>query len=265
MMLFKQPDEPPEFATEVGSVDPNAAEPPEIWRKAKYKKAFSDAQHGRCGYCDRLVDPNEYGDVDHYRPKGRVDEMDDPKAEAKCLREEPPRVKAVSADGYDWLRYSWANYLFACEKCNRRFKRCLFPVTGGSRTLPLTQQGSAAEQALLLWCYGTVNPGDHLELTRVGSIGARNGSLTGKATILTCGLSRGRLQQARLDRCEAAFESAELILKLYEKGTVEAFRDALHACLRKGANDRDLAGVFRIIVEHELGLSWQEIESLVSP
>jgi Transposase, Mutator family len=54
-----------------------------------------------------------YGDVEHFRPKGgvRQDEKD----------------KLLPVD-YFWLAYEWSNLFLACQICNQRFKKNLFPL-----------------------------------------------------------------------------------------------------------------------------------------
>jgi hypothetical protein len=232
-----------------------------IWKL--YKGRFAEAQHGRCGYCDRKITDTQHGDVEHYRPQGRVDEIDDPCASDKCLiGEEAPAVRKVSSTGYHWLAYAWRNYLLACQRCNQQFKRCLFPVVAGTRELPLTPSDRTGEQPLLLWCYGEEDPAEHLEFAETGSIAAKNGSIHGRETILTCGLSRRNLQEARQKRCEDAFEFAERILAASYAGRQDLFQEAMKKCLREGKEGWDLTGVFRIIIQQQLGLTWERIQRL---
>ncbi len=73
-------------------------------------RALHSMQHGKCCYCECLVDR---GTIDHYRPKGSV-------AQSSGTR--------VSTRGYYWLAYTWENLLLACEACNMRFKRDFFPL-----------------------------------------------------------------------------------------------------------------------------------------
>jgi len=42
-------------------------------------------------------------------------------------------VDPLQRPGYYWLAYAWKNLLFACERCNRRHKKSLFPLIEPSR------------------------------------------------------------------------------------------------------------------------------------
>lgn len=57
--------------------------------------------HGKCAYCESIYASQAPVDVEHYRPKGRV--------------EGAPHHK-----GYWWLAATWANLLPSCIDCNRR-------------------------------------------------------------------------------------------------------------------------------------------------
>ncbi len=82
-----------------------------IYGHESVKQALIAAQHGKCCYCEQLVD--EDGDVEHFRPKGGVQQ-------AKRTRIETP--------GYFWLAYEWTNLLLSCSGCNQRAKGNLFPL-----------------------------------------------------------------------------------------------------------------------------------------
>ena len=72
--------------------------------------------YNKCAYCECI----EYKpDVEHYRPKGRVDGSDG------------------NDFGYYWLCYEWTNLIPACSECNRPpGKHDKFPVTGIRVTRP---------------------------------------------------------------------------------------------------------------------------------
>ena len=69
-----------------------------IWRDlAPY---LAKLRNGKCWYSESLNSGSDK-DVDHFRPKKRVDE--DPEHE-----------------GYWWLAFDWRNYRYSCEWCNQR-------------------------------------------------------------------------------------------------------------------------------------------------
>ena len=77
------------------------------------KEALVEMSHGKCCYCESAVQHISPGTIDHYRPKGAVQQSPhDP-----LLR-----------PGYYWLAYTWSNLLFLCPECNQYCKRNLFPL-----------------------------------------------------------------------------------------------------------------------------------------
>lgn len=76
--------------------------------------------HNKCAYCESDFTDVGMGDVEHYRPKGRV--RDDPQH-----------------PGYWWLAYEPTNYVPSCRPCNQFFKKDLFPLMQGSPRIQLFQ------------------------------------------------------------------------------------------------------------------------------
>ena len=71
------------------------------YREDSIKAALESLFHGKCAYCESSYKAVGPVDVEHYRPKGKVEE-------------EPTHV------GYWWLAADWENLLPACLDCNRR-------------------------------------------------------------------------------------------------------------------------------------------------
>jgi len=87
---------------------------PDHWNQADVR-GFLYARHGRvCAYCGCDLPRNDRGDVEHFRPKGKVDEDE-------------------NHGGYWWLAYDLNNYLLSCSLCNRVRKRDRFPLRAGAR------------------------------------------------------------------------------------------------------------------------------------
>jgi len=82
---------------------------PSLW--SDLKEHLQDLFDHRCAYCDGGYEAFGYGDVEHYRPKGRVTE--DP-----------------THPGYWWLAYEPSNYLPSCQLCNQKAKKNHFPIAG---------------------------------------------------------------------------------------------------------------------------------------
>jgi uncharacterized protein (TIGR02646 family) len=74
--------------------------------------------HNKCAYCETRVRVSDWGDVEHYRPKAKVEE--DPQH-----------------PGYYWLAYDVTNLLPCCKRCNQaRGKMNHFPIAGARATRP---------------------------------------------------------------------------------------------------------------------------------
>lgn len=81
---------------------------------SKVLEKLEESYLGKCAYCEEYTNP----DVEHYRPKGRVEED-------------------KQHSGYYWLAYEWSNLLPACELCNRKgAKHDKFQVQGIRVTQP---------------------------------------------------------------------------------------------------------------------------------
>lgn len=77
-------------------------------QKEEYYFSSSGPFAGKCAYCEKFLKSNQYGDIDHYRPKGCVTKLDNSE-----VAEHP---------GYYWLAYCWCNLLPSCSRCNRMSK-----------------------------------------------------------------------------------------------------------------------------------------------
>lgn len=61
----------------------------------------------KCAYCESSYGAVADGDVEHFRPKGRIAEKD------------------PQTPGYYWLANDWDNLFLACQHCNQRRKHIL--------------------------------------------------------------------------------------------------------------------------------------------
>lgn len=84
-----------------------------IYGHPEVKERLLAMQHGKCAFCESQIDHISYGDVEHFRPKGGVQQHG-------C----DPLIKP----GYYWLAYEWSNLLLSCQLCNQRHKKNLFPL-----------------------------------------------------------------------------------------------------------------------------------------
>lgn len=106
---------------------------PTHWAKPDVRGALY-ARHGRVwAYCGCYLPRNDKGDVEHFRPKGKV-------------------VEDATHGGYWWLAYELSNYLISCNTCNRVHKRDRFPLRSAAsqRITYQTRQRLPNEARLLL-------------------------------------------------------------------------------------------------------------------
>jgi hypothetical protein len=230
----------------------------ELWRD--YKPQFSDAQRGKCGYCERIV-TSEPAAVDHYAPKGPIgDLLAEGRERDSSTNVKGRKLKRACATGYWWLAYSWTNWLFVCNRCNTAWKKTLFPVRE-SRTRPPSR--ARPHTPLLLNPFGPYDPVDHLCFDALGQISRRGWSALGRETIRTCGLDRESLRHARHG---IAADTHRLVgrlqLAIADKEHRRAAESAEDLAL-KGDIDRDHTGMVRSIVKTELKLDWTRFVDLV--
>jgi hypothetical protein len=177
----------------------------------RYMPFLLDLFNGKCAYCESKMAVDQGGDVEHFRPKGRVVGDD-----FKAVRVNHPRKGEINHPGYYWLAYRWRNLFPACNDCNRyrnhrtgegfgAGKADRFPVDGFRACCPGQER---MEVALL------VNPGDdiekHLEFLGDGTIRAK--SKAGEETLKILGLNR---REALVEARRMAYDYAALNLNKY--------------------------------------------------
>ncbi len=275
MLLCKRPTKPDGFDDAVkdakkkiqGIIDagnkPKAIDFDRAWDT--FTDHFCKRQHVRCGYCDGVTSECP-GDLDHFCPKTKVTELwenrerwgHEIKGTVRVKRHQPDRE---AESGYWWLAYEWDNYVYACERCNRQWKSSLFPLLEGMARAWPPQKTGRDETPLLLHCYGTENPSNHLKFNPDGSVETIPGSRHGWETVKTCGLDR---QTLRVRRAPTIRLVLYLIDRLADPDVMRMKRqEALRDLLALGADDRDFAGVVRIIAEQELDQPWAELPKFV--
>lgn len=165
----------------------------------------------KCAYCESVITITQHiGDVEHFRPKGRVRHYDGSEVFISASRRHP---------GYYWLAYDWKNLIPACEACNRpgsnprsqkSGKHDRFPVLGNHCDSP-GKEGE--EEPLLLNPLIQDNPEEHLVFDpETGIVAPKDGSRRGAVTIDVLGLNRDALVDARRDAARFArleFSDAE--------------------------------------------------------
>jgi len=79
------------------------------YSESDVKDALIELFKGKCAYCESKFLHVYPGDVEHFRPKGEIEEA-------------TPNKKP----GYYWLAADWTNLLLSCRNCNQKLKHQIF-------------------------------------------------------------------------------------------------------------------------------------------
>ena len=144
----------------------------DLYKDPRMKKIYKSANapfYGKCVYCETNVAANHPGDIEHWRPKGRVTDEN-----GRAIEVETEDGNMVQHPGYYWLAYEWRNLLFSCEDCNRPStsktpgrrigKWDQFPV----RDFRATRKGEELRECPMLLNPLEENPADHLAVDETG-------------------------------------------------------------------------------------------------
>ncbi|MGQ0643393.1 MAG: hypothetical protein ACT4P6_21820 [Gemmatimonadaceae bacterium] len=177
--------------------------------------------HNKCAYCETLIRPGYHGDVEHYRPKGKVVEQTE-KGDVDVMYEF--NGKPYRHPGYYWLAYDFNNLFPSCQQCNQRFKATpgkmnYFPLEDPAKRA-WSEEMLAHEAPLLLDPCDTRaerDPKEHLEIDDTGAFIAK--TKAGKNTIDVLMLNRDLLLSERLETYRTAQDK---MLRLASAGPKEA-------------------------------------------
>lgn len=176
--------------------------------------------HGKCAYCEITLTNNQPGDVEHYRPKGRVvgDDLKPVKVRYDDLGE-------MEHPGYFWRAYDWDNLLPSCIDCNRRRnhltvdgrvaagKADRFPVKGPRARWA---EEEAQEEPLLV-NPSREDPAEHFVFNTDGTISARTSA--GETTLDLLGLNtREGMIEARANAFDDATNAMGAFLDAAKAG-----------------------------------------------
>lgn len=155
----------------------------DIYGAEDVKEALSQAQYGKCCFCERKVFKD--GDVEHFRPKAGV------KQESGSPLMHP---------GYYWLAYDWNNLLLSCSACNSRHKGSLFPlINPRGRIRSHADASNISCEKPLFVDPATEDPASYIEFRDEIPL-AKAGNIRGVATIKSLDLDRAALNSIRLER-----------------------------------------------------------------
>ena len=198
-----------------------------IYGHPSVRSTLFQAQHNKCCYCESKFGATSYGAVEHFRPKGSVQQ-------GQGQNREYP--------GYYWLAYSWSNLLVSCERCNSSHKRSLFPLANPRLRARCHHDDVDTEEPLF------VDPAQEDPRRHIRFRGPAVEPLTEREreTIQGLGLRRSGLEEARRKRVDI-LKAFGLILELgseRERGKVETARQRLEAAVRSEAEYSAMARDF---------------------
>ncbi|MBP1615628.1 MAG: hypothetical protein H6Q14_404 [Bacteroidetes bacterium] len=171
-----------------------------IYGDTTVKDSLINLQKKCCCFCESRITHISSGDVEHFRPKQGYSQ------DSNDLFHKP---------GYFWLSYDWSNLLFACERCNRRYKKNFFPLKNTrNRCNPNINFDVSAEEPLFI-DPSQVDPTVHLSFKKTS---ITHKTAEGATTISELGLNRPDLLEMRLD----SFSAIDSLKEIYErdKGSV---------------------------------------------
>lgn len=179
------------------------------------KAALFSAQHGKCAFCESKVTHTSYGDVEHFRPKGGWVQRDG---------------DLLARPGYYWLAYDWDNLLFACQLCNSRHKRNLFPLLNPADRVTSHTDAALLQRERPLF----IHPGEEDPEPLLCFVEDEPRAVEGPdkprahATIVELGLLRSRLNTHRRD----ALKRSQNMLKVLRAVRKHLRDEELQACAR---------------------------------
>ncbi|MEM6719600.1 MAG: hypothetical protein AAF611_09810 [Bacteroidota bacterium] len=79
-----------------------------VYSHTMVKNTLIKMGNGKCAYCESDILATYVGDIEHFRPKGEIEEL---------------KATGNSKPGYYWLAADWNNLLFSCRNCNQKSKQ----------------------------------------------------------------------------------------------------------------------------------------------
>ena len=185
-----------------------------IYGSKSVKKKLIKSQHDKCFLCESKITHISYGDVEHFRPKGGSKQTTDDE---------------MLIPGYYWLAYDWTNLFLACQICNQRFKKNLFPLKDIDKRAK-SHENSLNEESPLFINPETDDPEQFISFR--GEIPfAIDENIRGITTISASGIDRVELNEKRLSllkKLKRLYEIANLSPQLPE--SIEALDYLQNEC-----------------------------------
>jgi uncharacterized protein (TIGR02646 family) len=155
-----------------------------IYSHEDVKESLINIQHKKCCYCESKFKHIYPGDIEHFRPKGAVQQN---------------KKDKIQKPGYYWLAYEWSNLLFSCHRCNN-LKRNLFPLKNSEKRANNHHNDISIEEPLLINPAET-DPANYISFRRHIAIPINDNKI-GEKNIQLLELNRDDLKEARMERLD---------------------------------------------------------------
>lgn len=207
------------------------------YKHRSVKTALSEIYHHKCAYCESTITHSAPLQVEHYRPKAKVDQQD---------------LKAGEIhNGYYGLGNEWSNLLLACQNCNGQgAKGIRFPIQG-IRILshpadPLhfsIHHQNMLDEIPLLLNPELVDPLEHLQLDQYGQMHGK--TIFGTTSIKIYKLYRDGLVTRRL-------KIIQNFVHRINKQLLERFDPSVSNPLTPDQFQRQMTIIFEDLIEGQL-------------
>lgn len=123
-----------------------------IW--GDIKTVYMGLQGSKCMYCEMQVEGSISNDVEHFRPKAKVNPWKVPRYLAKAGLTTTAYTTSKGDPGYKNLAYHPWNYGASCKVCNSILKKNYFPICGKRQSGALDARRMRSERALFIYPIG---------------------------------------------------------------------------------------------------------------
>jgi hypothetical protein len=216
-------------------------------------------QHMKCAYCERTLESEENGriehDVEHYRPKARVTEW--ARAEQTLQRE----TGRANSRGYYWLAYEPWNYAIACKTCNTALKSDAFPIAGPRGKPFATSRALRSEKPYLCYPIGAVDEDPAHLVTFEGTLAvpaARRGRRLARGKAIIAFFELNEREGLHVERAKAI----ALLFPQLEQAPVDRLaRDFVAAITSNGSSHANCCRAFKRLYESNPNAARQVYDS----
>jgi uncharacterized protein (TIGR02646 family) len=185
-----------------------------VYKDENIYKALKELFGNKCAYCQGSTAGNASYDIEHFRPKGRVDIIQNSQT-------------GSYSPGYYWLAAKWDNLLLSCQYCNRLKKHdgnpeatgkgCYFGLSDESKRHHNENDGNFDEEErvrlLLNPCID--KPKRHLKFKANGTIHGK--TIKGRTSIDVYGLKRKDLFDNRIKEMKRLDERVTSIYTIIQR------------------------------------------------